>query len=835
MSWFYNCHVTGGVVNLRRMFLSVRMSFAILRAFVFVSQLFSCMCFAQKNCTRLGFESLEPRLALSGSGLTAQYFHNSDFTGLADTRVEAVIHNWVTGDPGAGIDADTFSVRWTGQIEPEFSQLYTFRALSDEGVRVWVDGQLLINDWTPHVRRLQTGTIGLMAGQRYDIRVDYFEGTGAAQMELTWTSASQPIQAIPASRLYESPAGLLGWYRDTTGGGLSRVDRTIDFDWGLGSPPHTSLDSDGVQVTWTGQIRADFSELYSFSTTSDDGVRLWIGGELVIDNWTSPVTSEVQGTKLLEAGKWTDVRLEYYENTGPAHIEWRWSSARQTGTGIFEVVPQANLRAMKDAPVVFENPLGTGADPFVIQWQDDYYMSRSDGGAVWINRAESLEDIHHSSLGSDTILAWRPPAGTNYSGQVWAPELHRLGDHWYIYMAASNGMNETHRMHVLERIGSDPFGAFTYKGQIAVGTDRWAIDGTVLEWQNSLYFVWSGWPGFTNGVQNIYIAEMRNPWTLRTDRVQISTPQFAWEQHGLPINEGPQILIHEDKLHIIYSASGYWTPQYALGRLTYNGTGSLLSAASWTKATQPVFKASSEVVGVGHASFVKSPDGTEDWIVYHAHKNPLPPSGEIRDVRIQPFTFFANGTPNFGAPLPSDEPILAPSVGPEPQRVFVAGDYNADGLVNPQDYSYWRATFGKTVFPGSAADGNGNGVVDLADYVLWRRNLAVAAAAPPPQQSEIPVEAISTDAIMISARTIGINRSQTARRTVLVPPVVDVVLQDWLDDVALLASRRPIQYAPVPRTRYGVIDPRDEAPDGGSARLGRAIDAEFQYLALIVD
>ncbi|HEY3393867.1 MAG TPA: PA14 domain-containing protein [Lacipirellulaceae bacterium] len=731
---------------------------------------------------RPGFEVLEHRLALAGTGLTAQYFHNDDFTGLAETRVEAVSHNWGTGSPAAGIDAESFSVRWTGQIQAKYSQSQTFRVFSDEGVRVWVDGQLIIDDWTPHVRRQQTGTINLVAGRFYDIRVDYFERTGDARMELSWLAPSQAVEPVSADQLYESPAGLLGSYTDSTGGALTRVDAGVDFDWGPGSPD-SAIDSDGFQVTWAGQIRADFNALYTFATTSNDGVRLWIGNELVIDNWSSQSGAEATGAKVLEAGKWTDVRLEYYENVGVANVEFRWSSARQTGAGVFEVVPQESLRAIKHMPVTFKNPLGTGADPFVIQWQDKYYMSRSAGGAVWINRAESLQDIHASSLGSDTVLAWDPPSGTNFSAEIWAPELHRIGESWYIYVAASNGNNETHRMHVLERNAPDPFGSYVYKGQIVAPTDRWAIDGTVFEWEGFTYFVWSGWPGFSDGQQNLYIAQMQNPWTLRTDRVLISSPQYAWEMHGLAINEGPQILIENGKLHIIYSASGFWTPQYALGRLTYNGTGSLLNAASWTKARQPVFQSANNVVGVGHASFVKSPDGSEDWIVYHAHKDPVPPSGEMRDVRIQPFTFLADGTPAFGAPIPTHLAIRAPSVGPDPERLFVAGDYNADGLVDAADHATWRATYDLLVFPGSGADGNANGVVDTADYIIWRRNRSDAAlqsasmsgAQAPPQRSPELVESPSSVSEWATSRP----QHKAGRRPALVSAAVDAALQGW--------------------------------------------------------
>jgi GH43 family beta-xylosidase len=669
---------------------------------------------------QLAVETLEPRLAPSGTGLTAQYFHNADFTGLADTRTEAVNHNWGSAGPGAGIDGDSFSVRWAGQIEPAFSELYTFRVLSDEGVRVWVDGQLIVNDWSSHIRRFRSGTIQLAAGQRYDIRVEYFEGTGPAQVELSWSSESQPLQIIPADRLYTSPTGLLGSYRDAVGGALARVDPGVDFEWGTGSP-HSGLAPDGLHIEWSGQISPDYSDEYTFTTTSDDGVRLWIGGELVIDRWEADGAVEGQGTKRLEGGKWHDLRLEYREQTADAHVELRWSSPRQTGTGTSDVVPPQSLRAMKPTPVVFKNPLGPGADPFVIQWQEHYYMTRSQGNAVWINRAQSLEQIHAGSGGSDTVLAWSPPPGTLYSRQIWAPEIHRLGDNWYIYVAASDGNNATHRMHVLERLGPDPFGPFTYKGQITAPTDRWAIDGTVFEWQDALYFVWSGWPGFTDGRQDLYIAQMQNPWTLASDRVLISTPIYTWETHGLAINEGPQVLVQDGRLHIIYSASGYWTPQYALGRLTYNGTGSLLDPGSWSKVSQPVFRASDQVVGVGHASFVKSPDGTEDWMVYHAHANPSR-FNEDRVIHLKPFTFSPEGTPDFGMPLPPGQPFVAPSTGPESQRPDVPGDYDASGSVDARDRDVWSATFGMPVFPGTGADGNGDGQIDAADYVLWRNS-----------------------------------------------------------------------------------------------------------------
>lgn len=700
---------------------------------------------------------------LSGSGLTGQYFFNDNFTGLADTRTEAVAQNWGSASPGSGIDADTFSVRWTGQVQPRFSEHYTFTALSNDAVRVWVDGQLIVDDWLPHTARYSSGSLDLVANQLYDIRVDYREETGNARMELNWFSASQSFEIIPIDRLFTSPLGLLGSYSDNSGGSLKQIDSTVDFNWGSGAP--TGLTPDHFQATWTGRLQANYSELYDFATTSDDGVRLWIGSELVIDHWTDHSAAVDVGSKWLEAGKWYDIKLEYYENTGAAQVKLQWSSARQTGPGVFQTVPTTNLQAMQATPETFTNPLGDGADPYVVQWNGMYYLVRSAGNAVWIDRSASLEKIHNSTPESDSVKVWSPPTGTNYSQQVWAPELHFLAGKWYIYVAASDGNNSTHRMQVLERNAADPFGAFSYKGKISAATDRWAIDGTAFEWQGATYFVWSGWPGSTDGQQNLYIAQMDTPWSLSTDRVLLSTPTYSWEQYGLPINEGPEALIHDSTLNIIYSASGYWTNQYALGRLTYNGTGSILSAASWTKASQPVFQATSLVTGTGHASFTKSPDGTEDWIVYHAHANPTT-FNEDRVIRIQPYTFNSNGTPNFGQPVPPGQLLDVPSVGPDSERPIVAGDYQADGLVNASDYNLWRSTFGGAMFPGVAADGNAGGTADAADFVLWRK-----AASSPSNQISVTVKspALSTGDLTTSATTSTIPPQRLVAATFIAP------------------------------------------------------------------
>ncbi|WP_170109478.1 family 43 glycosylhydrolase [Melghirimyces profundicolus] len=128
------------------------------------------------------------------------------------------------------------------------------------------------------------------------------------------------------------------------------------------------------------------------------------------------------------------------------------------------------------------------------------------------------------------------------------------------------------------------------------------------------------------------------------------------------MNEGPQILKRNGKVFIVYSASGSWTPDYCLGMLTLKDGADPMVPGSWSKSKHPVFQRNDRagVFGPGHASFTKSPDGTEDWIVYHAT------SGENdgwnnRKARTQPFTWNRDGTPDFGAPVSTDTVLDVPS------------------------------------------------------------------------------------------------------------------------------------------------------------------------------
>ncbi|MGH7213862.1 MAG: PA14 domain-containing protein, partial [Tepidisphaeraceae bacterium] len=308
----------------------------------------------------------------TGDGLKATYYDNVDFTGKSLARVDAIVnHNWGQGSPDASMAPDTFSAVWTGQVQAQFTETHTFHLTSDDGVRLFVNGQKLVDNWTDHAPTENAGSIALVASNKYDIRIEYYERGGQAVSQLRWSSPSTAKQIVPKSQLYSNFAqqpptepppgnggggspnngtgdGLRAIYwdnQDFTGKTVSRIDKTIDNSWGQGSPDG-SIAPDTFSARWTGQIQARYSETYTFSTLSDDGVRLWINGQLIINNWTDHAPTINKGTIALEAGKKYDFKLEYFEAHGGADMRLWWESASQKS----EIVPTSQLYSGFVAP-----------------------------------------------------------------------------------------------------------------------------------------------------------------------------------------------------------------------------------------------------------------------------------------------------------------------------------------------------------------------------------------------------------------------------------------------------------------------------------------------------
>jgi len=323
-------------------------------------------------------------------------------------------------------------------------------------------------------------------------------------------------------------------------------------------------------------------------------------------------------------------------------------------------------------PTTFVNPVSPGADPWV--WQRDgwYYLVQSRDRAIYVYRSQKLTDLKRNE-----VRVWSAPSTGWNRENIWAPEIHHIDGRWYIYYAAGpTGPKDAEfinqRTGVLQALSDDPQGSYEDKGMlytgddIAGGTDnKWAIDLTVKRFNGQLYALWSGWEqnnSVTHRVpQHLYIARMSSPTAISTNRVKISSPTASWEiGTELDLQEGPEFLERAGQLFIIYSTRESWLPQYKLGQLRLTSPGAdLLSPESWVKSG-PVFMGTATVYGVGHAGFATSPDGTEDWILYHSKTVPTP-GWDDRAIRMQRFSWNADGSPNFGVPVPSGQSIPVPS------------------------------------------------------------------------------------------------------------------------------------------------------------------------------
>jgi GH43 family beta-xylosidase len=322
------------------------------------------------------------------------------------------------------------------------------------------------------------------------------------------------------------------------------------------------------------------------------------------------------------------------------------------------------LRQNKEEP--FTNPVWDGADPWMVKEGENYYYCFSANNAILVSKSKKMTQK------GETKTIWIAPTTGWNKACVWVPEIHFINKRRYVYYAAGeSGPPFIHqRTGVLRSKTDDVFGEYEDMGILYTGDDSsvpesniWAIDMTVFEHNRKIYAVWSGWEKQTDTdktLQHLYIQEMENPFTLKGKRVLLSSPEESWESGGpLNINEGPEVLKNGDQVFIVYSCRESWLPEYRQGMLQLkNPNSDPLLKENWIK-TGPVFEGNEKVFGVGHCSFVKSPDGTEDWIVYHSKKTTNP--GWERDVRMQPFTWKPDGTPDFGKAIPAGAPMKLPS------------------------------------------------------------------------------------------------------------------------------------------------------------------------------
>jgi hypothetical protein len=247
----------------------------------------------------------------TGAWLGEYYANTALIGGPALTRHDpAIDFNWGTGSPAGGIPADGFSVRWT-RTATFTGGLYLFRAMVDDGIRVYVDGTLVIDEWRDGGRREVTAERRMTAGS-HTLRVEYYERGGVAVARFGWEDMT---------------ASTLGWKGEywanlTLAGNpaLVRTDRDVAFDWGQRGPGGT-LPSDNFSARWTRRAYFD-GGTYRFNVLADDGMRLWVDNRLILDAWTDHDSERLTTNYALTKGTHT-LKVEYYERIGAARI-WVW-------------------------------------------------------------------------------------------------------------------------------------------------------------------------------------------------------------------------------------------------------------------------------------------------------------------------------------------------------------------------------------------------------------------------------------------------------------------------------------------------------------------------------
>jgi PKD repeat protein len=247
-----------------------------------------------------------------------EYYNNPDLNGqpvLVRNDV-AIGFDWGNGSPGPGVPSDNFSARWSRGLNFSAGN-YRFYTRVDDGVRLWVDGSLIINQWRDSAPTTYSADIYLSGGW-HNLRMEYYERTSGAIAQLAWEQLDKDQDEE------DYPDWKAEYYDNRKLEGdpvLVRNEEEIDHDWGRGSPGGDVPD-DNFSARWTQEIDFD-GGTYLFKVRVDDGVRLWVDDDLVIDSWRDGSSRLEVKEHPVKDGK-RDVEVEYYERRGGAEIEVSW-------------------------------------------------------------------------------------------------------------------------------------------------------------------------------------------------------------------------------------------------------------------------------------------------------------------------------------------------------------------------------------------------------------------------------------------------------------------------------------------------------------------------------
>ena len=242
----------------------------------------------------------------------AEYFNNIDpniGTAVLVRNESSIDYNWGAGSPAAGVNADNFSVRWTGKFKFEEAGVYLFRNRADDGIRTWVDGQPIINEWNDHGATDYGAYLNMTAGE-HDIKVEYYDRGADAVAKVLWEKGGV------WTGIYFDKQDLTG--RLTSSESFSTTTPSFSKDWGVGGPKDTPTDRFSALFDTTRWLPAGF---YKIETKADDGIRVKINYKTVIDRWL--INGQSQDSGFFQwAGGDVPIRVEYFENEGSAALNF---------------------------------------------------------------------------------------------------------------------------------------------------------------------------------------------------------------------------------------------------------------------------------------------------------------------------------------------------------------------------------------------------------------------------------------------------------------------------------------------------------------------------------
>lgn len=365
------------------------------------------------------------------TGWRGEYFGNRDlYSAPRLTRSDATVNfDWGTGSPAGDLPRDRFSVRWTA-TQYLTGGTYRFYATADDGVRVWVDGDLAIDQWHDASGITYTAERTLSTGN-HAFRVEYYENEGNARVRCWW----ERIGNFPQWR-----GEYFSGVNPTGAPTLVRNDTAIDFNWGR-SAPAVGLPADGFSARWTRAMLFEVG-LYRFHAVIDDGVRVYVDDALIIDSWQDGGQREITADRALGAGYHT-LRVEYYERSGDARarVWWERLTAYPNWKGEYWTT-----RDLQGAPLVVRNDLaidfgwGSGApatgipvDNFSARWTRNadfegavyrFHALVDDGVRVWVDDQLVIDSWRDGSLREVT----RDVSLTRGSHRVRVEYYERTGD-----------------------------------------------------------------------------------------------------------------------------------------------------------------------------------------------------------------------------------------------------------------------------------------------------------------------------------------------------------------------------------------------------------------------